>query len=535
MSYLQASVANSKVMLMSSIISFPQQTNIKAIILARVSTREQQDGYSIDAQLHRLKTYCEHKKLNVVKTFQIIESSTNGDRKEFMKMIAYVRQSKTPIALIADKVDRVQRSFREYPLLDTLIQEGKLELHFNTENYIISRDSTSQGKLMWHFGIVMAQSYIDSLRDNGKRSYDQKTRLGEWSHMAPIGYINVRASTKRGTLAIDEDRAPLIRKLFETYSTGEFTLSQLQQKARKWGLKNGRGLQDYLPRSQIHAILRNPFYYGMMRVKGQLHPHVHLPIITKELFDQCQAIMDGRNGKQFKWAGKEFIFRGLLTCATSGLTVTADQKTRHYKDGHTNTWTYLRCRQPDHPEKAMYVREEEILKQAEAALDRLHIPQEIMQDITGYLKLTAKSERSFVHRQIGELQREHTILQKRLDVLFDKMLDGTVDQQDFVDKRAKLRQSQIDIEEKISASRAGDDGFQDAMLTVLNVCSRARQIFQGSTIAEKRSILNFILSNLQLKGTTLCYEYKKPFNELVNNTSCLEWRSRQDSNLQPLA
>jgi site-specific DNA recombinase len=39
----------------------------KAIILARVSSREQEDGYSIDAQKHRLEEYCKYKNLEVIR------------------------------------------------------------------------------------------------------------------------------------------------------------------------------------------------------------------------------------------------------------------------------------------------------------------------------------------------------------------------------------------------------------------------------------------------------------------------------------
>ncbi len=98
-------------------------------------------------------------------------------------------------------------------MLDALIQEGKLELHFNTENYIIHRESVSQERLMGSIGVVMAQSYVDSLRDNVKRSFDQKIRTGEWIATAPVGYMNAKDSRGRGTVEVDETRALLVRRL----------------------------------------------------------------------------------------------------------------------------------------------------------------------------------------------------------------------------------------------------------------------------------------------------------------------------------
>lgn len=108
----------------------------KAVILARVSTEEQEKGYSIDAQLHRLRQYCERKELEIIETFTVVESSTNGERKQFNEMLTFVKRQKQCIAVVADKVDRVQRSFKEFPVLDSLVQKGRIELHSSVKKVV---------------------------------------------------------------------------------------------------------------------------------------------------------------------------------------------------------------------------------------------------------------------------------------------------------------------------------------------------------------------------------------------------------------
>ena len=66
----------------------------KAVILVRVSSREQKEGYSIDAQLTRLRKYCEQKELEVIKEFVIVESSTRGEREKFYEMINFIKKQK---------------------------------------------------------------------------------------------------------------------------------------------------------------------------------------------------------------------------------------------------------------------------------------------------------------------------------------------------------------------------------------------------------------------------------------------------------
>ena len=86
---------------------------MKAILLARVSSKEQEEGQSIPAQERRLREYAERKGLIIDEVFKIIESSTKDTRKEFEKIIEKIKKTKETIALVADTIDRVQRSFKE--------------------------------------------------------------------------------------------------------------------------------------------------------------------------------------------------------------------------------------------------------------------------------------------------------------------------------------------------------------------------------------------------------------------------------------
>ena len=57
----------------------------------------------------------------------------------------------------------------------------------------------------------------------------QKLRMGEWISAAPIGYLHINNGSKhdrgKNEIVIDKMRAPLIRRLFEEYATGAYTLS----------------------------------------------------------------------------------------------------------------------------------------------------------------------------------------------------------------------------------------------------------------------------------------------------------------------
>jgi hypothetical protein len=58
------------------------------------------------------------------------------------------------------------------------------------------------------------------------------------------------------------------------------------------------------------------------------------------------------------------------------------------------------------------------------------------------------------------------------------------------------------------------------LITLLNICSRAPELFESSKVEQKRQLINFLLSNLKLRGKTLEFELKKPFDVLVNLQNC---------------
>ena len=84
-------------------------------------------------------------------------------------------------------------------------------------------------------------------------------------------------------------------------------------------------------------------------------------------------------------------------------------------------------------------------------------------------------------------------------------------------------------------ARHADDSLKNAMIALLDIAAEAYDLFKNSTVDEKRRLINFMFANLELKGTTLCYSLKKPFDQMVNLTNCQEWRTRKDSNLRHLA
>lgn len=499
---------------------------MKAVILARVSTKDQEEGHSLEAQIANLRLYADRKGLEIIKEYTIVESSTKGYRPEFMRMIDFIREQKQKMAVIVDTVDRLQRSFKETPVLHELFEKDLLELHFVKEGNVLSKDSNAFQKAMWNMGVMMAQSYTDSLSDNVKRSIRHKVSNGEWSGPAPLGYINsIDPLTKRKIIIFDPERSFLIRKLFEEYATGAYSLHELSKRAKGWGLRSRKG--HVVGAQVLLTLIQNPFYYGIMKVKGSLYPHNYEPLISKELFDACQAIREGRGRTQaVREVRHPFILRGLLRCAATGRVVSCDLK----KGKHV----YLISRHPSDPEKKVWTREADVLDQIGEVFKAIQIPDSIMVDILEQLKKTRDSEIEFHLASIEALNRENTLVTRRLDALLDEYLDKSITKDMYDRKHSQLIQRRQEIQELLERHHSGDEQFRIAVITMITLASKAAELFERSQIEEKRQLMGYVFSNLELKGSTLCYSLRKPFHLLVDLASCKEWLPEQDSNLRPI-
>lgn len=495
---------------------------MKAVILARVSSKEQEHGHSIDAQLMRLREYCKRQKLEIISEYSITESSTRGERKKFKEMLSFCKKQKQQVALVVDAVDRIQRSFKESVTLDELIRKEVIELHFLRESMVINQNSRSTDILRWDFAVMGAKSYVLNLSDNVVRSFEKKRYEGTIMGLAPIGYLNDTDINGKATAVLDPQRAFLIRKLFEEYATGLYSIEELRKKTMQWGLKNKTKSDTYLSTSQVDTILKNPFYYGIMRSKGNLYPHIYKPIISLELFKKCEAVRNKRSKIYSKETNIDFIFKGLIRCKNCGCSVTPEIKKDRYIYLRPNSKAGCDCKQ---------ITETYALSVVENVIKNIIIPKELIIAMKSDLKNSLDSKKDFYSDSIKMLRQQHDTAQKRLDNLLTMRLDGSITKDEYDKKANQLREEKFEIENKISNHNKANEEFTITLEYLLDVASRTYELFISSGIEKKRRILNLVFPNFFLNGSKLEYTIRSPFNLLVKRASYPITLGRKDSNL----
>jgi len=269
---------------------------MKAYLIARVSTLDQSDA--LPGQVYRLQDYAKRKGYEY-ELFEIRKSAYKSQRASFKQVIDKVVDDYENCVIVFDKIDHYTRNSnsQEVSMLNNLCKAGKIEIHFASDGLFINKDSSAQQQFMLNLGVSTAQYYSDAISDNVKRRNQQKWRDGEWCGRAPIGYINTQRSDGKKWVELNPALAGVVREAFEMYASGTSSLREIAKLWReRYGLKNVHS-------SRIDQVLKNPFYYGEMKVLGKLYAHNYTPIITRALFEQARSVREGYKVKPHYWGG----------------------------------------------------------------------------------------------------------------------------------------------------------------------------------------------------------------------------------------
>jgi len=97
---------------------------------------------------------------------------------------------------------------------------------------------------------------------------------------------------------------------------------------------------------------------------------------------------------------------------------------------------------------------------------------------------------------------------------------GRITQDEYDKKYQELKQRQYELNDKLKRIIEADENYSNTLISLLNICSRAPELFESSKVEQKRQLINFLLSNLKLRGKNLEFELKKPFDVLINLQNC---------------
>jgi DNA invertase Pin-like site-specific DNA recombinase len=487
---------------------------IKAVILARVSTtRQEEEGHSLPAQIRRLQEYAKKKGFEVVQIFSFSESAGDKIRKKFEEVITYIKTHKDVRVLLCENVDRATRNFKDAVDLDEMRKNEELEIHFVQDGFFINKNATGNQMFMWEAKVFIAKQYLNRLSDDVKRSNEQKLQNGQWIGKAPTGYINITDEKENKDIIPDPIRSHLVVKMFQMYATGSSSTQKIKEEMDKLGLTSNMPVPKPLSKSQVHHTLKNPFYHGLMRVKGQLYEHKYEPLINKQLFDRVQEVFKGYNKKPFRYGCKPFVFRAMVRCAECGGLITGEIKKGQY--------VYYSCSNYKKVHKnRVYVKEGDMLVPVLNVLKKIKLTNQQKNELIEDFKKSDKSKNKYVEAILVELTSQFNLYETRKSETWDKYIDKEISKEMYEKKFQEYEIKQTEITSKMSKLQIADKEFYTTIDILISLAQRAEEIFESSEPQEKRAFANFLLQNCQLDGKKLIFELKSPFDGALSAYEC---------------
>lgn len=484
---------------------------MKAILIARVSTEEQKEaGNSLPAQIARLEKYCLNKGFTILKVCSFDESAYTGNREEFDKIIDFILEQEEKIAVCCDKVDRISRNVfdKRISILYEKALSDKLELHFVSDGQVITSQISAVEKFQFSISLGLAKYYSDAISDNVKRAHEQMIRRGAWINKAPFGYLNIKLPDGTSDVIVDEYKSQVIKKTFELYATGAYSMDLVRQKLlNDYGIKWAKG---YLGKS-----LGNPFYCGRMVVKGQEYPHKYPHIISQELYDKVQAVKQSFNKKTVRYAGKQALYRGLMRCGDCSLTITPEL--------HKNIM-YYHCTQYNGKHGASWFREDTITKHLIGFFKKLQLPEDIASQTIKTLETLHTDKVQFHTMQLSKLTAEHKSVTKMMDNLYLDKLKGRITESDYDRFFNNFQQELTQINSSMQRLQEAENNYYVTTKYLIEFAFRAHDFFESSEVEEKRLMIKLALSNFTITGKNIGCEAKKPFDLIVNCSERILWR-----------
>lgn len=391
---------------------------------------------------------------------------------------------------------------------DWLARDNERQIHLVKDSLILTVNSRSQELLNWGIKVLFAKNYIDNLREETKKGQAEKIRQGWLPTKPPLGYITTGDAGHKIHI-IDSNTAPFIKDMFELYATSNFSIKKLCTAMYEKGLRTIKGSK--VIKSRMHQFLSDPFYCGMLRWNGKVHEGKQTPIISKELFDTVQMILNQKTTPKYR---KHITtFKGLLKCEECQGTITWETQKGHWY-GHCNH--YKNCSLKG------YTRQEKVNEQIFKHFDKIAFQNTRLSDwILKGLKESHADKIDYQEKCLNELNTQLKRLQTRADVLYNDRLDGRIDTGTYDRKYKEIADEREGILNTINRHGKAEKDYFDFGANLLELSQNAGAIYKSVNDEKKRELLSLVFSKLVLNADKgmLFATFRKPFEIIAQKVS----------------
>jgi site-specific DNA recombinase len=271
---------------------------VRCAIYTRVSTESglDQDFNSLDAQYDAAQAYIRsqaHAGWTLVRSRYDDGGFSGGstDRPALQQLLADIKAHRINV-IVVYKVDRLTRSLADFAKLVELFDAHGVSFVSVTQQF---NTTNSMGRLTLNVLLSFAQFEREVTSERIRDKIGASKRKGLWvGGVVPLGY-----QAKDRKITVVEEEAKTVRQIFRRYlelGSLNLLLADLRTagvKTKLRPLSNGRIIGGIpFTRGALASFLRNRFYIGEVRYRGEVFPGEQTAILDRTLFDAVQTKLD---------------------------------------------------------------------------------------------------------------------------------------------------------------------------------------------------------------------------------------------------
>jgi site-specific DNA recombinase len=423
--------------------------------------------------------------------------------------------------------DRASRNRGDDTVIRKLMKQG-LDFRFTLASY----DKTSSGALHMDIDGMFAEHHSRVTSEKVSLNIKLKRDQGICVHKAPVGYLNQGNMDHK---PLDPARAPIIKKMFEMYGSGEWSLADIA----RWAIEQGftmspsrrqRTIEERLQEEEediqvtlepicriptfnnIHKILINRFYTGeVVNSNDEYIPSIsHEALVSKGLFDHVQGMLNKKNVSAHYKERMAHPLRGIVRCA-----VCKRLYTPYIKKGVT--YFGSRCAKECSNQKRS-VNLSYLIEKIDAILNRLYFTQGERDKLEASESTDIAIFEVKRHKELELNEIKKKKIREDLAYLVSNKLallkTGAYTPESIATEERNLNNQLYKLQENEHAS---DVSMQETIKEIMKLSELVKTVYsyyQSGDSCEKEAIIKIIFSELRLDETGLKYKVKKEFQAL---------------------
>ncbi|MFA5273099.1 MAG: recombinase family protein [Candidatus Peribacter sp.] len=444
------------------------------------------------------------------------------ERPKFMQMVAWLLEGKYEGAIVLCW-DRISRNEQSDLIVKELIDKHGIRIIFVQADY----EPTSAGALHRDIDGMFSRHWSRQSSEKVRATF-QKMKVNDkkFPHQSCIGYLDISPEEK----VLDPVRAPMVKRMFDLYATGEWSVTQLTKEMKRQGLTNkprrrrrtkeeilegftvSEKTSNAVSPNGIHYSLRNKFVIGKIRHRGEWVDGNHVPLIEVPIFETVQRLLAEDYRSAHRVDKEFFAFRGLVNCKCGrGFSPYRAKK---------NNEVYYQCKCLEGcGSTTKNIHERIIISQVQQAMDTLHFTDEELRQIESGKQSGIKKAATMRDKALEDLNRRRKHILDDLDYLKENkitLLRGGATPEELKADADKLTAKLEQIDNENIAYTETEKEMVDFVIAFSELVKSASSLYKVATDIEKFRLTKLMFSELTIFDGKLSYVPTDEFAPLFN-------------------